>query len=80
MGKIAPAAQQLGGKVEKIANAVASSLNLDIDGMFMTEEEKAEQAKTANEQALMLKAAPNAVNKYGDMMMKQQEQQQQQIK
>lgn len=77
MGKIAPAAQQLGGKVEKIANAVASSLNLDIDGMFMTEEEKAEQAKTANEQALMLKAAPNAVNKYGDMMMKQQEQQQQ---
>lgn len=76
MGKIAPATQQLGGKVEKIANDVASSLNLDIDGMFMTEEEKAQQAQQANEQALMLKAAPNAVNKYGDMMMKQQEQQQ----
>lgn len=76
MGKIAPAIQQLGGKVEKIANDVASSLNLDIDGMFMTEEEKAQAAQQAKEQQLMLKAAPNAVNKYGDMMMKQQEQQQ----
>lgn len=77
MGKIAPAIQQLGGKVEKIANDVASSLNLDIDGMFMSEEEKAEAAKQANEQQLMLKAAPNAVNKYGDMMIKQQEKEQQ---
>lgn len=76
MGKIAPAAQQLGGKVEKIANVVAVSLNLNIDGMFMTEDEKAQAAQQANEQALMLKAAPNAVNKYGDMLMKQQEQQQ----
>ena len=77
MGKIAPAVQQLGGKVEKIANDVATSLNLDIEGMFMTEEEKAEAMEQAQRQELMLKAAPNAVNKYGDMLMKQQEQEQQ---
>lgn len=79
MTKIAPALQQLGGKVEKVAQDVATSLNLDIDGMFYTEEEKQQQAQAMQQQALLEKVAPNAVNKYGDMVMKQQEQEQQEM-
>lgn len=78
MGKVAPLAAQLGGKVEPIANTIAASLNLDIDGFFYSEEERAEQAKQAQQQALLEKAAPNLVNKYGDAMMQQQEQEAQQ--
>ncbi|MBQ3819398.1 phage tail protein [bacterium] len=69
MGKIAPAIQHLGGKVEKISQDVALSLNLDIDGMFYTEEEKAQQASEAQKLALLSKVAPNAINKYGDMLI-----------
>ena len=79
MGKVAPVAAQLGGKVEPIAAVIAASLNMDIDGFFYSEEEKAEQQKQAQQQALIEKAAPNMVNKYGDMMMQQQEQEQQQV-
>lgn len=78
MGKIAPAIQQLGGKVEKIANDVAASLNLDIEGMFYSEEEKAQQQQALQQQELVNKAAPNIVNKYGDMMLQQQQQEAQQ--
>lgn len=78
MGKVAPLAAQLGGKVEPIANTIAASLNLDIDGFFYSEEERAEQTKQAQQQALLEKAAPNLVNKYGDAMMQQQEQEAQQ--
>lgn len=77
MGKVAPLAAQLGGKVEPIANTIAASLNLDIDGFFYSEEERAEQAKQAQQQALLEKAAPNLVNKYGDAMMQQKEMEQQ---
>ncbi len=73
MGRIAPAIQQLGGKVEKISQDVALSLNLDIDGMFYTEEEKAYQAQEAQKLALLNKVAPNAVNKYGDMLLSKKE-------
>lgn len=78
MGKVAPLAAQLGGKVEPIANTIAASLNLDIDGFFYSEEERADQAKQAQQQSLLEKAAPNLVNKYGDAMMQQQEQEAQQ--
>ena len=73
MTKIAPALQQLGGKVEKVANDVAASLNLDIEGMFYSEEERQEQAQAMQQQELLKTVAPNAVNKYGDMLLKQQE-------
>ena len=73
MGKVAPAAMQLGGKVEPIAAEIAASLNIDIDGWFYTEEEKQQQQQQAQQQALLEKAAPNAINKYGDAMMQQQE-------
>lgn len=74
MAKIAPVLQQLGGKVEKVANDVAASLNLDIDGMFYSEEEKQEQAQAMQQQELLRTVAPNAVNKYGDMLLQQQQQ------
>ena len=74
MAKFAQAAQVVGAKTEPIAAKVAASLNLDIEGLFYTEEEKAEMQKQAQQAELMKVAAPNAVNKYGDMMMKQQEQ------
>ena len=74
MTKIAPALQQLGGKVEKVANDVAASLNLDIEGMFYSEEERQQQAQAMQQQELLKTVAPNAVNKYGDMLLKQQEQ------
>lgn len=77
MGKVATTAVQLGGKVEPIAAEVAASLNIDIEGWFYTEEEKAAQQKQMQEQELMKAAAPNAINKYGDAMMQQQEMEQQ---
>ena len=73
MGKVAPTAVQLGGKVEPIANEIAASLNIDIDGWFYSEEEKAEQQKQAQQTELMKAAAPQAIAKYGDAMMQQQE-------
>ena len=73
MGKVATTAVQLGGKVEPIANEIAASLNIDIDGWFYSEEEKAEQMKQAQQQELMKAAAPQAIAKYGDAMMQQQE-------
>ena len=73
MGKVATTAVQLGGKVEPIANEIAASLNIDIDGWFYSEEEIAEQMKQAQQQELMKAAAPQAIAKYGDAMMQQQE-------
>lgn len=78
MGKVAPIAGELGGKIEPIANTIAASLNLDIDGFFYSEQERAEQQKQAQQQELLKTAAPNLVNKYGDAMMQQQEQEAQQ--
>lgn len=69
MGRIAPAIQQLGGKVEKISQEVALSLNLDIEGMFYTEEEKTYQHQDTQKLELLNRIAPNAINKYGDMLM-----------
>ena len=74
MGKVAPIAAQLGGKIEPIAATIAASLNMDIDGFFYSEEEKQEQQKQMQQQQLLEKAAPNMVNKYADVMMHQQEQ------
>lgn len=78
MGRVASTAVQLGGKVEPIAEVIAASLNINIDGWFYSEEEKAEQQKEAQQQELMKAAAPNAINKYGDAMMQQQQMEAQQ--
>ena len=78
MTKFAQAAQLVGAKTEPIAAKVAASLNLDVDGLFYTEEEKAEMQKQAQQQELMKQATPNVVNKYGDMLLQKQQQEQQQ--
>ncbi len=76
MAKFAQAAQITGAKIEPLAAKVAASLNLDIEGVFYTEEEKAEMTKQAQQQQLLEKAAPNMVNKYGDLVMQQQNKEQ----
>ena len=77
MGKFAQIAQAIGAKTELIANMVANSLNLDIQGMFYTEEEKAMQTQQVQEQTLQEKIAPNLVNQYGKLVQQQQEQENQ---
>lgn len=67
MGKFAQQAQVVGAKTEPIAAKVAASLNLDIDGLFYTEEEKAQMQQQAQKQQLLEKAAPNYVNQVGEM-------------
>ena len=78
MAKFAQAAQIVGAKTEPIAAKVAASLNLDIDGLFYTEEEKAQMQQQVQNQELMKQVAPNAVSKYGEMLLQQQQQQPQQ--
>lgn len=67
-------AQAVGAKTDIIAQKVADSLNLDITGVLYTEEEKQAMQQQTAQQETMNKIAPNAVNKYGDMMIQQQQQ------
>lgn len=73
MGKFAQQAQAVGAKTEPIAAKVAASLNLDIDGLFYSEEEKAQMQQQAQKQQLLEKAAPNYVNQVGEMAKKKYE-------
>lgn len=73
MTKLAQSAQVVGAKTEKLVKVVAASLNLDVNGLFYTEEEKAEMQQQAQMSELANRAAPNIVNKAGDMMLQQQE-------
>ena len=73
MGKLAQSAQVIGAKIEPIAQAVASSLNLDVTGFLYTEEEKAQMQQQQQEAELMNRTAPNVVNKLGEAMLQQQE-------
>lgn len=76
MAQLAPTVQQLGMKPELVARDVASSLNIDIEGYFYTEEEKAQMAQQAQENAIAQQATPNLISKMGDMVLQQQQQQQ----
>lgn len=78
MSKFAQSANIIGAKTEKVANIVATALNLDIKGLLYTEEEKAQAAEAQQKQDLMRTVAPNMVNKYGDMLKQQQIQEGQQ--
>ena len=73
MTKLAQSAQVVGAKTEKLVEVVAASLNLDVNGLFYTEEEKAQMQQQAQEAELIHRTAPNIVNKAGDMIMQQQE-------
>lgn len=65
IGKFAPAIQATGAKIEKVAEVVATSLNLDIEGLFMSEKEKQDLAQQQQQQQLLDRAAPQIVNQYG---------------
>lgn len=70
-GKLAQSAQILGAKTEPLLNKVASSLNIDIEGMFYTEEEKQQMQAQAQQVQLLQNIAPNVVNKAGEAIMQQ---------
>lgn len=72
LAKMAQSAQIVGAKTDKLAEIVAASLNLDISGMFYTEEEKVQMQQASQTAELMNRTAPNIVNKAGDMMLQQQ--------
>lgn len=72
LAKLAQSAQIVGAKTDKLAEIVAASLNLDTTGMFYTEEEKAQMQQAAQQAELANRAAPNLINKAGEMMMQQE--------
>ena len=72
MTKLAQSAQIVGAKTDKLADLVAASLNLDVSGMFYTDEEKQAQAEAMQQSELVNKVAPNIVNKGADMIMQQE--------
>ncbi len=65
MSKFTASAQTIGAKTEAIAQVVASSLNLDIEGKLYTEEEKAQQAQQQQIAETLKTAMPNMVNNMG---------------
>ena len=75
LGKLAQSAQAVGAKTEPLISKIASSMNIDVSGMFYTEEEKAQMQQQAQQQALAEKTAPNIVNQAGAMMKETQNQQ-----
>ena len=74
IGEMAQSAQVLGAKTDKLISLVATSLNLDVTGMFATEEEKQQMMQQVQQQQLLQQVAPNIVNKVGDMAIQGQEQ------
>ena len=62
LGQIAQSAQAVGAKTESLVNLVAASLNLDVSGMFYTEEEKQQMQNEAQTGELVKQMAPNIVN------------------
>ena len=75
LGKLAQSAQAVGAKTEPLISKAAASMNIDVSGMFYTEEEKAQMQQQAQQQALAEKTAPNIVNQAGAMMKETQNQQ-----
>lgn len=75
IGQLAQSAQVVGAKTDKLIEMVATSLNLDVTGMFATEEEKQQMQQAMMQEQLMQKVAPNVVNKMGDMALQAQAQQ-----
>ena len=71
MGKFAPAIQQTGAKIDKIAQIVGTSLNLDTTSWFMSEEERQQAAQDAQNAQLINRAAPQIVNQYGEAQREQ---------
>lgn len=77
MMQFAQFAQVCGAKTDKIAKMVAASLNIDVEDLFYTEEEKQQQAQQLQQAQLAQRVAPNVVNKAAEMEMQNQQQEQQ---
>ena len=77
MMQFAQFAQVCGAKTDKIAKMVAASLNIDVEDLFYTEEEKQQQAQQLQQAQLAQRVAPNVVNKAAEMEMQNQKQGQQ---
>lgn len=75
MARFAQSAQIIGAKVDQIAKVVANSLNLDVEGMLYTEEEKQQMQQQAQEAEQMKAAIPNLTTQLGNLSAQQQEQQ-----
>lgn len=70
-----PAAQRL--KWDQIATRVANGLNVETEGLVMSEEEYAAQQQQAMMMQMMDRLGPNAVNQLGGLAQQQQMQNQQ---
>ena len=79
MMQFAQIAQATGMRINVIAEKVANSMNLDIQGLFPTEEEQQAMQQEAQEAEVMGKIAPNLINKSGDLMKQQLEAEQKQM-
>lgn len=71
MTKFAQSAQIIGAKTDKIATMVATSLNLDIRGLILSDEEKMYMQQEQQQQELLKTAAPNLINQYGNIAQEQ---------
>lgn len=65
MSKFATSAQVIGAKTEAIAQVVATSLNLDVEGKLYTEEEKQQQLQQQQGAEMLKQAMPNMINQMG---------------
>lgn len=73
MLQFAQIAQATGMKIDVIASKVANSMNLDIDGLFPSQEEQAMAQEEAQQAQMVQQTLPNLINKSGDLMMQQNE-------
>ena len=73
MLQFAQIAQATGMKIDVIASKVANSMNLDIEGLFPSQEEQAMAQAEVQQAQMVQQALPNLVNKSGDLMMQQNE-------
>ena len=67
MSEFAQSAQIIGAKTDLIALKVANSLNLDIQEMLYTEEEKQQMQQQAQEQEMMKQVTPEMINQMGGL-------------
>lgn len=68
MGHYAQIAQAVGARIDILGQKVATSLNLDIEGVLYSEEEKQAMQEQANEQELTKAIAPNMITQAGNFM------------
>lgn len=73
LAQFAQISQATGMKMDVIAQKIATSLNIDIEGLMPTQEELAQQQENASNNAVMEKMAPNIIDKTADIQMQKNE-------